>query len=418
MSKRRIAVFIAALILLGLIEYAPHLVRADCQVTGSAGSDDVVLCANSADTDGIDTGAGNDRLTVQAGIEVSRSSGPPIHTQSGDDLVQNYGLIRGAQSGLNLGSGSDQLDNYGGIEAQDSPVTCAPAQGQTCVLYNHTSGVIRADLEVLDTNSTGGHMIVYNDGALHSTIEEAIHLHGSPYNVIKNKGAIYGGSSGIEVYPGTADITNSGSIEALNETAIDLHNGDDKLYNSGTITSHTLPALRAGGGRDTLTNTGLIVGDMDLPTEGLISMEDGDDLINVTSGAIRETGLGYAIEAGFGSDTVIVQGGSVEGLILGDDHTGRRIADVDTLVFELYGTQSEIDAFRAAAEAQQPANGSVTWRSNTYRWRGFEKIELRLSVGAPPTPTPIPSPTPSGTSSSLPGSLVAALPGVLREVGA
>jgi hypothetical protein len=272
MSKRRTVYFILALALLGLAAQAPRFAHADCRVTSSTGSDDTVVCADSNDTDGINTGYGNDQLTVQAGIEVGHSAGSPIRTESGNDMVTNYGVILGGTNGIHTGVGTDRVDNYGRIETNDAPVTCTPAAGQICTIYNHTTGEIRANLEVIDTNGWG-EVIVYNDGTLHSTIEEGIHLHNSPWNTVKNKGTIYGGSTGIEVFPGAASITNSGEIRADNETAIDLHDWADTVFNSGTIESYTLPAIRAGGGTDTITNTGSIVGDTDLPKEGLVSAE-------------------------------------------------------------------------------------------------------------------------------------------------
>jgi hypothetical protein len=70
----------------------------------------------------------------------------------------------------------------------------------------------------------------------------------------------------------------------------------------------------------------------------------------------------------------------IEGLIAGDSEVGPRSGDFDTLVFQLSGTQAQIDQFRKDMTGQSSKGGSVTWKGNTYTWQGFETIQFSFTV--------------------------------------
>lgn len=379
MLKHRIRV-LTLLLLFTVLLWPVALADAACVITGSSGEDDTVICTSTPqDTNGIYTGYGNDTLTIRSDAVVS-SPGDAVITYYGDDKVLNYGTVRGGDDAVDLGRGQDTLNNYGLIEATgDAAVMCFPQSGQRCYINNYTAGRINAVYETLDITSMGGDVYIYNTGLIYSQIEEAIHIHNAPFARVNNKGTLEGGAAGIEVYPGVGNITNYGTIIAYHEWAVDTYHSSDIVinYGSGVIRSYAMSAVMTEGGDDTIKNYGTIYTELDVAAQGSISSEDGNDRIT-TSGAIAEAGVsGIAVEAGYGSDTVTVEGGTIDGLILGDDYGGRRASDYDVLIFRLTSSsQAEMDAFKAALKAQSPAGGSVAWQGQTYRWQGFEKITL------------------------------------------
>lgn len=351
--------------------------RADCRITSSSGSDDVVVCSNPPDTNGIFTGYGNDTVTVNADTSVV-TAGDAIGTSYGSDVVTNRGLIRSGDDSVDLGRGSDRVNNYGRIDTSvDAAVMCFPQSGQTCRVVNYASGVIAAPLETIDVVGNGGNLIVTNEGSIISSIEEGIHSHNVETTTLINRGTIQGGSAGIEVYPGVGKITNYGTIVATNEGAVDTYHRSDTIVNYGTIRSMGMSAIVSEGGSDVIKNFGTIYTEVNYASQGSISADDGNDQIT-NRGSLTEAGASrIAIEGGFGSDTVIVEGGAINGLILGDDVSGRRSGDWDILAFQFTSSsQSEMNAFVTAVRGQSASGGSVVWRGLTYRWRGFEQIKV------------------------------------------
>src|SRR5687768_9935948 len=104
------------LLMLGLL-WPMANAMADCQIQSSSGDDDIILCANPADPNGIVTGGGNDTVTVNADTQVSATSSRTIDTGMGDDVVTNRGTVSGNTSTIFMDQGNDTLYNYGTITA-------------------------------------------------------------------------------------------------------------------------------------------------------------------------------------------------------------------------------------------------------------------------------------------------------------
>jgi hypothetical protein len=386
---------VIALILIVCLILPQSIAFADCRITSTSnGSDDIVLCtANPKDNDGIATLDGADTVTIEAGAEVggyiSTENAVAIDTGRGSDTVNNYGTIRVPYDGVHLRDGSnDVLNNYGLIDAGDDGVWCTPyGSTQSCTINNF--GTISSINETLDINDQGAKVIVYNEGTIVSAEQEAVHLIGPTGNQITNKGLIKGVRNAIETYGGQTTLVNSGTIHSTGQLALDLDPSADTIYNYGNIRSDVEPAIDLSSGNDTLYNYGLIEAWNDSTTDSVIEGGYGNDLI-VNKGDILENKRGFAaIEGGYANDTVIIQGGTIEGMIHGDGDYGTRDGDIDVLVFEFAGSQSEIDAFTASVQSQSTESGSATWRGNTYTWRDFEEIRLNLTNdGSTPPPEP------------------------------
>lgn len=388
---QRLRITLAALIVLlsGLLIAHARLAQARCFTTGSSGNDDIVLCNQPPDAEGIDTGIGDDRIAIEIKVDMYTPQST-IVTGPGDDTVVNYGALRSDIDPIDLGTGRDVFRNFGTLNGMDDGAGCAPAPGEVCAIYNY--GSVTAVYEALDYRGSGGNGYIYNEGTITSTAEEALHLRLGQYYEVINKGLISAGTSAVEVYEAQLSLTNHGTIETAGqneagrtfaEYAVNADNFDDQLTNTGTISNASGPALGMGGGSDLVQNSGTITATNTNPQRSAVMGEDGNDRI-VTSGTIRELGQGHAaIEAGHGSDTVVIQGGIVDGLITGDHSAGSRRGDSDTLIFQFSGSQAEIDAFQRQVESQSERSGQAVWRGSTYTWQGFESIQLELTVSTP-----------------------------------
>lgn len=420
MMKRKLGLAALAVLAMGIL-MMPGTARAECIVTSSVDLDDTVVCASPPETGSVVTDSGEDTVTVMADGEIN-SSGTAINTGYGNDTVSNYGIIRAEYAGVDLKGGNDVLYNDGIIEAGDDGVLCSPAEGRFCQITNDISGSISASSEAIDVLSKGGTLIVTNNGTIHSDTQEIIHMRGDVnYPVgsatVTNHGVMDSRRIAVEAYRVRLTLDNSGTISTTGQAPIDLDTYDDTITNTGTISTRSYePAIILSGGRDVLTNRGTISAQNDEVGDAAVDMGYSNDTLR-SSGTIRETRSGYAaVEMGRGSDTMIIEGGEIAGLIDGDSDFGAGEWDKDTLVFELIGTQAEIDQLVADMSAQSGAEGSVTYRGQTYRWRGFEIITLSLTVESPtPTLEPTgttepPTPTPDASSTSEPTSTPGTLP--------
>lgn len=399
---RRLLRLTAVFVGLALILMLPSgVVLADCQITSSSSGNDNVSCYGSNDTNGIYTGGGNDIVVVQPGITVSNSGGDTIQTGTGTDRVDNRGTVTSGYEAVDLGTGSgDRLNNYGLIDGYSAAVYCHAPSGATCYAYNYGgTSRLNSRYEAVDLYSPGGgYAVVHNEGTIESQTQEAVHIHGMSTTTITNRGTIRSPRNAIESYPGGLTVTNSGRILSTGQSGIFGHTAADNIRNYGTIQSDRYSAIDTGGGADQIYNRGNITARANSSHLAPISSGGGNDVIT-NQGNISETGSGFAaIEASYGSDRVVIQGGVINDTIHGDDYNGAGSSDVDTLVFQFTGSSSEINVFRSAMASKSPREGSVTWRGNTYRWKGFERFELLLATGEG---------APGGLSAMAPASPVA-----------
>jgi hypothetical protein len=388
-TMRKLKIGLIAAVVLAISVWQVGSALAQCDITASNGNDDVVICNNPPDSDGIYTWDGNDRVTVEHDVRMETSA-TTIDTGAGDDRVYQWGTIHttggveGEFDPVNLQSGSDAFFNFGELDSSDDGVGCAPYPGETCRIYNYEGASITAAREAVDFRSNGGSGYIYNAGTITSPMQEAIHLHEGEHYKVFNNGTILAGSSGVEVYHASLELINRGLIDAASnkeaggsaqEFAVNFDAADDILLNYGTINSANNTAVSAGRGNDTIENYGTITAQNSDTTMSVIEGDDGNDLI-VNSGTISESGNGYAaIEGGHGSDTIVIQGGTINGLITGDQESGGRSGDWDLLLFELKGTDSEIASFRESVQSQG-WQGVAIYQGQTYRWQGFEEVQI------------------------------------------
>lgn len=407
-KKVRVWLLALAVVLTGMVGLQRGVALADCHITGSSGDDDVVACSNPADTDGIATGNGNDTITVEIDTEVHTTDNvTAIDAGFGDDKVYLYGLVTSPSQTdtIDMRGGSDLFENYGRIDSGDDGVWCAPATGNTCTIRNF--GTIYSTNESIDVYGKGGNVVISNSGSIESLLQEGMHLLSevNTLYMVTNSGTIEGRRNGVEVGWGRLSMSNSGTIISQVEVGVKTGGHADWLNNTGSIQTNGDPALELGPSTDVLLNSGTIsASNTTSDYESAVAMEAGRDEVT-NSGDIIITGKGlYSIEAGTGSDTVTIKGGTINKLIYGDDHEGSDAADYDILVFEFTGDAGAVQAFRDEVNAQTPQSGSATWNGKLYQWAGFEEIRLNMSGNGVPTSTPAPTNTntPKPTNTPVP----------------
>ncbi|MEH2513014.1 Ca2+-binding RTX toxin-like protein [Nitrobacteraceae bacterium AZCC 1564] len=230
---------------------------------------------------------------------ISDSDGDAIDVD-GLANINNYGSIRGeghngyhdgeanVSEGIAIGGGV--INNYAGgmiygygraIEIDNS--SNGDALGATTIT---NEGTIQGD----GNGPTG--VSAADAAAMQARIDgrEAIDILGTFADTITNKGAIIGG---VFTDGGNDKLTNSGTMTALKDMAIDMGAGDDSVTNQGTGTITGSVAM--GEGNDSLSNDGTIT-----VTHGnAVSMGDGDDFM-VTRNIITGN-----VDMGAGNDELI-----------------------------------------------------------------------------------------------------------------
>lgn len=353
-------------ILVGLV-FLPGLSAPNCEIAISEGSDVVNMCSSSTVPSDLNTGRGDDTITVDETVTV-RGASVAIDTGPGSDRLDNYGTITSNGDAVNLRTGAqDVLNNYGTIHAAYDAVWCSPWAGQHCTINNY--GTITADNEAIDINSMDGTIVLTNSGTIRSTWEEALHLKGGATFELTNTGIIEAYKNAIETNGGAIMLTNAGLIFSARETSLNFSTGVEIVNNSGRIRADYAPAISMSGGDDVVINTGTISATTDSAADSAVELGGGDDTL-ITSGDILVSGVHrYAVEGGSGQDMVIIQGGTINDIIDGGDHR-------DTLVFEFTGTDEEYDLFVRVLRTQDPAKGSMVWHGQKYTWRNFEKLNV------------------------------------------
>jgi hypothetical protein len=403
MRRKFKAGLMLAALLPGLLVIPDGIALALCNRTGGSGGDDIYVCNDPPDTDGVYTYGGNDTVTVQAGTTVSSTGSYVIDMGPDTDTLHNYGSIMGANTAVTMRDGSATVNNYGTIDGGTDGVWCIIETGETCTFNNY--GTLTTELEGFDISNHGGTIVAYNEGNIHSTIEEGMHLHGVTGTVnnsrVTNRGMIHGKKSGIELYNGSLWLDNSGTIWSDVEIAVNTggSGGNDTITNSGTIQSDRWSAIGSAGGPDQVTNTGRLIATTTNSGYSTADTGTGDDVL-INSGDIIMNGAGTrSVNLGDGSDRMTIRGGTINRMIDGGTRT-------DILRFEFTGTQAEIAAFQTRINSQTPQSGSATWQGKTYQWQNFEQFQLSLtpSDGSGPTPTTPPpdTPTPDPTGTPAP----------------
>lgn len=411
MRKRRVLVVAIILGLAGLFLLPVGLAVADCSITSVSGSDDTVVCSPPTEqTTAVFTGSGNDTITVQSGAVIRTTSGDAIHAGAGSDTVWNYGSIYSAGAGVHLSTGTDVLHNYGLVSSNDDGAWCVLETGHVCTINNYAGATISSVNEAVDFYGRAGRAVVNNQGTITASREEGIHLFGeASYGInnlrVVNSGHIESPRLALEASYTQVTIENSGTMTVRRgEPTIRVGGQDDTIINTGTISQTGRDVVIVlSWGRDVLHNYGTIIANNDEAIDSAIDMGGSNDTYR-HGGTLQEQGAGYAaVLMGYGSDTVVIEGGLIQGMIDGDAREGANAADRDRLVFELTGSDEEVAAFEAAMASQSPAGGSVVWRGNTFNWRNFEEFQFTLTrTGPGPAPTPVPTSTPSPAPTAVP----------------
>ncbi len=238
---------------------------------------------------------------------ISDSDGDAIDVD-GIVYLDNYGTVRGegangthkgeANVSEGVAAGGGTIHNYAGatiygygraIQIDNS--SNGPAAAATTII---NEGTIQGDGHPPQNYETG------SANGIHVDDREAIDILGSFADTITNKGTILGG---VFTDGGDDRLTNSGTMTALKDMAIDMGAGNDSVTNalSGVITG----SVATGDGNDSINNDGTIT-----VTHGnAVSMGDGDDFLRVGGDPNNKIDAIIAgnVDMGTGNDEVNIQ---------------------------------------------------------------------------------------------------------------
>jgi len=372
----------------------------DCDGTPN---NDVINCTtNPVNPDAaVEADAGNDQITIGAGVTAYSVSGdtqpgydgdmsPGI---SGNDVIVNNGLLLG-----DVASSGEPTLNGDGVEGPG---------GDDTLTNNGTTNVIAGDF----ANTQGGNDTITNNGIASAAIIGDLMISGAGGNdTILNNAAgetslisgdfiiLYGtGNGGDDV------ITNHGTVTLIEPQTDGVVSGDirgDDIYglsnggndiitNTGTVENDILadsiifddPLTLGDGGEDNIINSGIV--NRNIHGDYIVYFTYDPNLsenvyTNTGEGAadqITNSGtVGGTIYAEGGDDHVILQlgaNGGIDHILPIDGGTGS-----DTLAFE-FNSATTYTNFTGT-----PAAGSVIVNGETIQWTNFEILEGLPSASA------------------------------------
>jgi hypothetical protein len=231
-------------------------------------------------------------------------------------------------------------------------------------------------------NPAGADAITVQDGA---TLTGPI-VTGDGGDTITNNGTIavaLDNGLGVWAVGDGSTVTNNGAITTSGTDAEGIYvQGSSTVVNNGTITTagaSDSEGVAAYDGNNTVVNTGTITTtDPDATGidtgggPGSAASFSGDDTV-INSGDILTNGGAVGIATGEGNDTVVIQGGTITGLIDGG-------ADTDALQFDVTVGAEFYEAVAAQIAAANPTGGSLLINGQTYTWANFEELVSLLQM--------------------------------------
>lgn len=253
-------------------------------------------------------------------------------TETVAGTVNNIGSIGGYGGGINLysgGTGDLTVVNTGSIDSYYDAIHFQSVGDGTVNVNNYSGGTI--------TSAGGNGIYIYSEGVLDATINNAGTIQ-SNYDGYYASGIYIGGYGGASSYTGTANITNSGTIQAYYNAVSIEYLDSATINNSGTLLSDWSNGLYIYDvGTVTVDNSGTIRGE-DYYEDGYPAVYIGyADTVNLTnSGTIQAYyyGEGLYLE-GINSATI---NNTASGRILSDWDVGIFAAGLNTLDITNAGT--------------------------------------------------------------------------------
>ncbi len=255
---------------------------------------------------------------------------------------------------------------------------------QTVMVINEVTGIVNGPaantaIRASGANGGSGNMTAINRGTVNSLWLGITTWSDSGNATVINSGTVttlVSLSDGLTAHSnsGSATVINSGTVNATDDgISASSNSGTATVINSGTVTA-VYNGVQVGANTpfSTVINSGSLT-TTHASRNAILGGIHSDLVIN--SGELNAPNSGLAIDTRAGDDTVIIEGGSVDGLIDGGD-------DTDSLAFSIVHGAEGFDRVVAALAAADPAGGSITINGETYTWSNFESLQnlLRMAM--------------------------------------
>ena len=372
-----------------------------CQPEGTP-KDDIIICTD-ADLTGIDSGGGNDNITINADAVVTKIAIDPkplaiaVNAGDGNDVVTNNGAIVAEVTSLGNGlksspgnaakkskDGSTVDDGKtaiaigidGGTGADNITNTESVVAISTTVAGGISSGPFATDARALSVGINGGDGAdtITNDGAITALADTAAVKGNIPtgggLSTSNDSSTSAATSIGIDGGDGPDTVTNNSTISAISNSAIvTVGTPGDALRssrNSGNSAEATATGISGGGGEDTIGNLGEI---NVTATAGTASVTVALSATGAATAESTSTAKSSAtgIDTGEGGDTVTNDGSITSRATSISLGQGAAVSDSSSNPFPRTAWKGEVVAESSAVGIKTGAgvdditnNGSIT----------------------------------------------------------
>jgi uncharacterized protein YhjY with autotransporter beta-barrel domain len=330
---------------------APMHVHAACQIVGTTPDGGYIIVCDGPDTIGINSGDGNDIITINVGADVTKTdvqlidvtatvTATTINAEGGNDQITNKGRV-GTNASLVINPADQVITLLGSDEANASVTGNAVATG-------------------IDGGTSNQKDLITNNGAIDVTASSKViggQLQLDLFDVTKADATLKANATATGIKgTGSNEIVNNSTITVESTAWVTAMTGEVNVLDWATANTTITPiatstGIAGGDGYDKITNTGVI--SVSANAEAYANVFE----LNVIDAAIMGAGVGSSedpmksvatgIDAGDGGSEII---NTATGTITANANSTANIASV---ILTLYD-------FTLAADIKKSAGSTAT----------------------------------------------------------
>ncbi|MCT7542404.1 immunoglobulin-like domain-containing protein, partial [Aliarcobacter cryaerophilus] len=351
----------------------------------TSGNDIVNIGTLTSSSNGIDTGAGDDRIYISENIE---NNGSNIITGAGNDTVL---LAKDVKSNVDLGSGDDKLDIKGNLEStiyagsgNDEIFIKGSASQNSTIDLGEGNNKLHVKGDVGKLTGYSGNDTVLVEGNTTNTVNlgvgnNELHVKGNAGSTITTGS----GDDKVFIEGNTANTVNLGDgnnllhVKGNAGSTITTGTGNDKVFIEGNAEN----SINLGSGNNQLHIKGSAKNTIDSGSGDDIVIVDGDAKNSVRLGSgnneLYIKGNAVDITTGSGIDKVIIDGSVSNYVTLGagDDYLeiGGKLTQNNTYLDGGDG----IDTLYLRDYTKQEYESDFVANYQTWRIKNFETITFK-----------------------------------------